>query len=152
MEETTVGIRAAAPCRVRPKATHHAVIQDDLYVCRDLCAGLQEALTHIPRDVPLCGYVGRVRPYRQLIDAAVERTAGRKVSWLTMHVLAWGPLVVVPVAAIPEMLAYCDTLKRLENYDLRLSRFWGLERRSLSGNGLAQGALTDPRWSPAGRE
>ncbi len=114
-----------------PKATHHAVIQDDLYVCRDLCAGLQEALTHIPRDVPLCGYVGRVRPYRQLIDAAVERTAGRKVSWLTMHVLAWGPLVVVPVAAIPEMLAYCDTLKRLENYDLRLSRFWGLERRSL---------------------
>ena len=114
-----------------PKATHHAVIQDDLYVCRDLCAGLQEALTHIPRDVPLCGYVGRVRPYRQLIDAAVERTAGRNVSWLTMHVLAWGPLVVVPVAAIPEMLAYCDTLKRLENYDLRLSRFWGLERRSL---------------------
>lgn len=114
-----------------PRATHHAVIQDDVLVCRDLVAGLERALSFIPATVPVSGYVGRVRPYRTLIERAVAAAAPHHVSWYTMHVLAWGPLVVVPTAAIEAMLAHCDTLTHVENYDRRLSRFWTLERRSL---------------------
>lgn len=113
-----------------PEATHHAVIQDDVLVCRDLCAGLERALACIPEDVPLCGYVGRVRPYRTVVDRAVAQAGERPVSWLTMNLLGWGPLVVVPTAAIESMVAYCDTMHGVPNYDRRLSRYWETERRS----------------------
>ena len=36
-----------------PAATHHLVVQDDALVCRDLVAGLQRALPHVPREAPV---------------------------------------------------------------------------------------------------
>jgi hypothetical protein len=111
-----------------PKATHHAVIQDDVIVCRDLCAGLERALVRVPTGSPLCGYVGKVRPSAETVRACVEKAQAEQASWITMHTLNWGPLVVVPTACIPEMVAYCDTLRRVPNYDRRLSRYFELQR------------------------
>lgn len=113
-----------------PEADYHAVIQDDVLVCRDLCAGLERALDYLPADVPLCGYASRVLPYRRLIDKALQKHRHTHISWLTMHTLNWGPLVVVPTDAIPDMIAHYDALTGVPNYDRRLSRYWSLVRRS----------------------
>ncbi len=110
------------------KATHHAVIQDDVLVCRDLFAGITQALRHVPDGVPVCGYVGRVRPYAEIVTMAAVVARQKDASWLTMHTLNWGPLIIVPTALIPDMISHCDTLKDIPNYDRRLSRFFELER------------------------
>jgi hypothetical protein len=111
-----------------PKCTHHAVIQDDVLVCRDLFAGMVRAIECVPSGSPVCGYVGRVRPYSELVTYAAVRAAATGASWLTMHTLNWGPLIIIPTAEIPEMVRHCDKLKDIPNYDRRLSRFFELER------------------------
>ncbi len=104
--------------------SHHAVIQDDVLVCRDLFAGMERALEHVPDDAPLCGYVGKVRPMRDMVTAAAMRANLRGASFLTMENLNWGPLIIVPTSVIPEMIAYSDKLKDVPNYDRRLSRYF----------------------------
>lgn len=111
-----------------PSCTHHVVIQDDIVPCRDLIAGLTAALEHVPDDAPVCGYVGRVRPSADMVKAAALRARATGASWLTMHTLNWGPLIAVPTAVIPEMVAHCDTLKNVPNYDRRLSRFFEIKQ------------------------
>lgn len=109
-----------------PRCSHHAVIQDDVLVCRNLFSGLLGALEHVPADVPVCGYVGRVRPFAEMVTRAALVARDRGASWLTMHTLNWGPLIVVPTAHIPAMIDHCDTLVNILNYDRRLSRYWEL--------------------------
>lgn len=109
-----------------PACTHHAVIQDDVLVCRDLFAGCLQALEQVPADVPVCGYVGRVRPFAEMVTMAAGVARRRGASWLTMHTLNWGPLIIVPTAHIPAMIKHCDKLTEILNYDRRLSRYWEL--------------------------
>jgi FkbM family methyltransferase len=111
-----------------PEATHHAVIQDDVLVCRDLCASIERALAYVPAGAPLSGYVGRVRPQTQEVLRAVAEARALAASFITMRSLNWGPLVVVPTALIPEMIKHCGTLRNVPNYDRRLSRFLELKR------------------------
>jgi len=111
-----------------PTCTHHAVIQDDVLVCRDLFAGVVEALAHVPEDVAVCGYVGRVRPSREMVANATMLARKHHASWITMRTLNWGLLIVVPTRCITEMIAYCDPLRDVPNYDRRLSRYWELGR------------------------
>lgn len=110
-----------------PACSHHMVIQDDVLVCRDLIEGVKRALEHVPADAPLCGYVGRVRPNKAQVYEAVDRAYAVGASFLTMHTLNWGPLIVVPTNIIDEMIAHCDPLP-VPNYDKRLSRYWELKR------------------------
>jgi hypothetical protein len=105
-----------------PDATHHLVIQDDAVIPRDLAAGVEAALTHAPDNVPLCLYVGKVRPYRELVAEYVGRAAGG-ASWLVMDRLNWGVAVVVPVALIEAMVAACDA-QTIPNYDSRMSAYF----------------------------
>ena len=72
--------------------------------------------------------MGRYRPRLPFLADAVTTADGMKASFLTMHTLNWGPLVVVPTEAIDAMVAHCDTLTTIPNYDRRLSRYWELER------------------------
>ncbi len=112
-----------------PAATHHVVIQDDVLPCGDLLEALPRIIERIPPTAPLCGYVGTVRPNLGYINEACDHATKRGASFVTMHTLNWGPLIAVPTAIIPEMVAYCDPLTSIENYDRRLSRYWELYRR-----------------------
>lgn len=105
-----------------PAATHHLVVQDDAVIPRDLVAGVETALQHAPQDVPLCLYVGRVRPYREMVTEYVGRAA-EGASWLVMDRLNWGVAVVLPVSLIEAMVAACDT-QSIPNYDSRMSAFF----------------------------
>lgn len=111
-----------------PACTHHAVIQDDVIPCRDLFAGLEVALAYVPENVAVCGYVGRVRPFAEMVTQAARRAQRLNASWLMMHTLNWGPLIAVPTGLIPEMIRHCDLLKDIPNYDRRLSRYFELQR------------------------
>lgn len=104
-----------------PDATHHLVLQDDAVIPRDLVAGLEAALKHAPQHVPVCLYVGKVRPYREMVVEYVGRA--KDASWLVMDRLNWGVAVVLPTSIIDEVVAYCDTLT-IPNYDSRMSKWF----------------------------
>lgn len=103
-------------------ATHHLVVQDDAVIPRDLVAGIEQALAHVPESSPLCLYCGRVRPYREVIEALVA-DAGPGTSWLTMAQLHWGVGIVMPTKWISDMIAWCDERTEIANYDRRISRW-----------------------------
>jgi hypothetical protein len=111
-----------------PACSHHLVIQDDILVCRDPIASFQRALEFVP-DAPLCGYVGRWRPEIETVGRAVAQADKVGASFITMPTLNWGPAIAVPTSSIPEMIAYCDPLVDVLNYDKRLSRYWELSRQ-----------------------
>lgn len=104
-----------------PSASHHLVVQDDAVIPRDFVAGVEAALAHAPQDVPLCLYVGRVRPYRALVNKYVALAEG-KASWLVMDQLVWGVAIVMPTKFIEPMVAWCDG-QHIPNYDTRMSRW-----------------------------
>lgn len=107
-----------------PAATHHLVVQDDAVIPADLVAGVEAALAHAPDDVPVCLYVGRVRPYGEMVAEYVARADG--ASWLVMDRLNWGVAIVIPTNVIDELVAWCDRLP-IPNYDTRISKWF--ERR-----------------------
>lgn len=107
---------------VDASATHGLVVQDDVIPCRDLVAGVEKALTHLPDpgNSALSLYCGRVQPYRDLINQLVARTTA-DTSWLTMSQLHWGPGVVLPTHLISDMIDFCDAKAEIPNYDRRIS-------------------------------
>jgi hypothetical protein len=118
------GIRAVQA--YDPGCTHHLVIQDDAVPCLDLLAGVERALEWVPADNPVSLYLGRVRPFRRAVETAVLNASA--ASWITMDGIYWGPGIVVPTAAIPDIVKWWDT-DRVTNYDRRLSRWF--EKRKL---------------------
>ena len=107
-----------------PACSYHVVIQDDLLIPRDLLAGLERALAYVPRNVPVAGYIGRVRPARDLILDTVTLARRCNASWVTTRCLYWGPLICVPTNCIEEMVTFCDPIVGIANYDLRISRYF----------------------------
>jgi len=104
-----------------PEATHHLVLQDDAVIPRDLVTGLEAALQHAPQDVPLCLYVGKVRPYREMVTEYVRRA--QNASWLVMDRLNWGVAVVLPTKIIDDLVDWCDGFD-IPNYDSRMSKWF----------------------------
>jgi hypothetical protein len=104
-----------------PSCSHHLVIQDDVLPCADLLAGTERALKYVPQDVPLSLYLGRVKPFRHAVTAAVSKAHG--ASWITMNGIYWGPGIVLPTAVIPEMSAWFRRAT-VTNYDRRMSRWF----------------------------
>lgn len=119
------GIRAMTA--YDPASTHHMVIQDDVIPCADLLAGAERALRYIPQDVPVSLYVGKVKPFGKVVQAAVD-TAGLSASWITMAGIYWGPAVILPTFLIDEMAAFYRT-SNVQNYDRRMST-WFLRRKT----------------------
>lgn len=108
-------------------ATHHLVVQDDAYVARDLCAGLEHALRYAPENAALCLYIGRVRPHAGRIARAVGR-AQNGCSWLTMRDLHWGVGIVLPTPIIEACIHDQDRAVTIPQYDRRISRWLVRER------------------------
>lgn len=101
-------------------ASHHLVLQDDAVVCRDLCAGLEAALAHVPAEAPLSLYLGQAQPKRAEVQQ-IANEAGDTTSWITIDGLHWGVAVVLPTAVIPDMVAWCD--RNSAKYDARVSKW-----------------------------
>ena len=92
-----------------PSATHHLVLEDDAVACRDLVAGLELALEHVPAEAAVSLYVGTLRPDGRRVAAAVNRADRAGAAWVVMSDIKWGVALAAPVAVIPEMLAHGDS-------------------------------------------
>lgn len=107
-----------------PTATHHLVIQDDVQPCRDLLAGVERALAHVPAGHPASFYLGKVQPFRSRVERAVRAADG--CSWVVMDGVYWGPAIVVPTDTIPHLADWWGSVagRKVTNYDRRLSRWF----------------------------
>lgn len=104
-----------------PDCTHHLVVQDDVLPCRDLIAGVEQALSAVPDGCPAAFYIGKVRPFAQRVSRAVAAAEG--ASWITMDGIYWGPAIAVPTKGLPEALEWYQA-QTVTNYDRRLSRWF----------------------------
>lgn len=107
-----------------PDATHHLVIQDDVQPSRDLLAGVQRALAHVPDGCPASFYVGRVKPFRRAVERVTRSAEG--ASWIVMDGIYWGPAIAVPTNVIPDMARWWrgPLAANVTNYDRRVSEFF----------------------------
>jgi hypothetical protein len=106
-----------------PDVDWHLVVQDDAILCKDFLAGAIAALEHVPPG-PVSFYTGRYSPHREAIARAVYRARRARAHYLVMEGPHWGVAVAVPTALIPGMLAGCEQLKHVANYDMRMSRYF----------------------------
>lgn len=102
-------------------ATHHVVIQDDAIVCRDLLAGLDEAVK-VSRDRLVGLYVGNLTPHADRADKQVKaaRESGR--SWLAMPGPYWGVGIVIPTVHLESLVEFFRKSQE-KNYDRRIERW-----------------------------
>jgi len=120
------GRRSMLAYRNDPDATHWLVVQDDAIVCRDLVAGIESALAHVPPRTPLCLYVGKLTPFAPAVAALAAQATQDGVSWLSMDSMHWGVGIVMPVELIAPMVQWGDTAgAAVPNYDKRISRWLG---------------------------
>ncbi len=98
------------------------VIQDDALVCRDLIAGLENALEHVPQNCLISPYVGTRRPMSGRVERAVQEAIAKDAAWIKMPSLNWGVAITAPTRIIPNMLPWCDK-QPYPNYDRRIGRY-----------------------------
>lgn len=99
--------------------SHHMVIQDDAVLCRDLPAGVEQALRFTPRDSIMGLYLGRTKAWKP-VWARAQRIQPN-LRWVRMQELMWGVGVVVPTRLIDEIVEIGDSLPEIPNYDSRIS-------------------------------
>lgn len=111
-----------------PAASHHLVVQDDAILCRDLVAGLERALKHVPAASPLGLYTGRLRPRHRRVAAMAAHSLEAGSPWLVMEGPWWGVAIVMPTHLIDACVAWGDDHPQIENYDTRITRFFAARR------------------------
>jgi hypothetical protein len=87
-----------------PGADFHLLLQDDAMPCRDLLAGLERALEHVPPDAVVSAYLGQGGAIGQRWDRVATDAARRGAAWVVSGKLMWGVGIVLPVRLIPEMI------------------------------------------------
>lgn len=110
-------------------ARWHVVLQDDAVVCRDLVAGLTEALTRLdiarneyrpPPNAMVSLYFGQAKPYGGRHARTARRADDEGCGWVRLPQLHWGVGLALPVPLIDEVVRVGDRTHVLE-YDRRLS-------------------------------
>lgn len=104
-----------------PTSDYAVILQDDSIPCRDLVAGLELALPHVPDGSPVGLYVGRQRPMRSKFERAIAAAEQASDSWVVYDGPLWGVGVVLPTDAIEETVDHCDRMAT-KSYDHRLYR------------------------------
>lgn len=106
-----------------PAHTHWCVLQDDAIVCRDLVAGLEQAV-EVVGDQPLCLYFGHgLNEAHQRINRLAASVT--LPTWLEFEGPWWGVGVMFPTSLIAPMLEVADEPYRSPAYDKRLSHALG---------------------------
>ncbi len=98
------------------------VIQDDALVARDLIAGLEQALEHLPERGVVSPYIGTRRPAANAVERAVKAAQEGDVSWVKMPALNWGVAIMLPTDIINGMIKWCNQ-QRYPQYDRRIGRY-----------------------------
>lgn len=105
------------------EATHHLILQDDTLPCSHLVEGIENALNFVDEGSPLVGYLGAVPPFSRNVERLVRRHRSGWTSWITMSGVYWGPCLVIPTSAMPDLIEFY-TNATITNYDRRVSRYF----------------------------
>lgn len=106
-----------------PTADWHLVLQDDVLVANNLIPALANALRFVPPETTMSPYFGE-RPLPQRDRKDVMRLVHKHyASWITRKRMIWGVAMCVPVATIPDMVAWC-TQKKGQPYDYRVGSYY----------------------------
>lgn len=105
-----------------PEATHHLAIQDDAVVCRDLLAGTRDRIREHPHS-PISLYLGRQRPHGAKFTQLMAQARATGDRWIAFRELCWGVALVLPTDLIVPIVAWGDENSRIQNYDMRISKW-----------------------------
>lgn len=108
-------------------ATHHLVVQDDAVLCQDFIEGC-ERVAQSAGDLPVCLYIGQVRPHARTVVPAVAHVRDSGKAWLSMAGPWWGVAVIIPTRYIPKLCEWGATRKHIVNYDKRMARWFYLQK------------------------
>ncbi len=112
-----------------PDSRWHMVVQDDAVLPLDFAAGVEAAMQRVGRDSPNSPsalYIGHVRRFIGPVNNSMKGM--QNPSWIRMPGLNWGVAIIVPTEQISQMIHYCDKLRKIKNYDLRLSQWFERNR------------------------
>lgn len=104
-----------------PAATHHLVLQDDVILSKNLLAALPKVVAAVP-DRAISLFIRNKRRWNPLVFKCQRRE--RKVRWLVLCRLNWGPAVMLPTKDIAPMLAWVDENCYMPNYDVRIGYYY----------------------------
>jgi hypothetical protein len=108
-----------------PAASHHLVLLDDVILSRNLLAVLPKVIAGAPGQ-PISLFARNKKHWNPLIEQCLQDR--RRVRWLVLQRLNWGPAVLLPTADIAPMLAWVDEHCHMPNYDVRIG-YWYLTQR-----------------------
>lgn len=107
-----------------PSADYHLVLQDDAVACRDLVAGLEAALEHVPAQAAVSLYLGTLRPDARRVSIAASQADTAGAAWVVMPDVKWGVALAVPTAVVSDMLATAEG----SVYDWGLRSYFAVRR------------------------
>jgi hypothetical protein len=110
-----------------PSADWHLLLQDDAIVAPDLIPALEKGLERVPPAAVVSLYIGTGRPIPWVWQRLGEKADVEGASWIVGPRAMWGVALALPVANVPEMLAYAQTQHGLPD-DMRVGR-WARRKR-----------------------
>lgn len=113
-----------------PEADWHVLLQDDAVPCRDFLAGLERALAYVPPDAVVSPYLGTGRNVPIRWEALARAAETKSAPWVRSTKLMWGVCIALPVARIPEMIAYANQRARVPD-DMRVAGWAERTRREV---------------------
>ena len=109
-------------------ALWHLVIQDDAVLCPDFSAHATEALRSVEPVRPVSFYLGGPRPHAEIVEPALDRAKQIGTPWLEMEGPWWGVAYALPVATIPEMLTWCDSVTETQRDERRIAWYFARQQ------------------------
>ncbi len=106
----------------------HLVVQDDAILCRDFQIHAEAALRSVDPIRPVSFYLGGPRPHAEIVAPALDRVKQSDVPWLEMEGPWWGVAYALPVASIPEMLEWCDSVTETERDERRIAWYFARQQ------------------------
>jgi hypothetical protein len=113
-----------------PTADFHLLLQDDALPCRDLLAGLEAALEHVPPDAVVSPYLGNGKHVPRRWSDAAQVAQQRGASWLRADRVQWGVALILPVSAIEPMIEWADRRGGVPD-DMRVASWVERHRREV---------------------
>lgn len=111
-----------------PRSDFHLLIQDDALVVPDLLAGLERALDSVPANAVVSPYLGKGGATPARWHSMAAEADRRGASWVVSSKLMWGVGIILPTAAIPDMITHADRLERVPD-DMRVAG-WASRRHA----------------------
>jgi hypothetical protein len=106
-----------------PDATHHVVIQDDVILCKNFVAIVNDAVRYAHPYAPIGLYYGAKGSASSAHARAALEADKHNASWIVRKGPIWGPGIIYPVATIPDLLKYFSS-SIVENYDRRVMYYY----------------------------